>query len=198
VVELNGNSKIAYQADWQENKVREVWLEGEGFFSVQHLKSHQKFIVHTQKKFAIEVLGTQFNVFARPSGTQVMLRSGKIRLDIPEAKSIVMKPGELIQFQDKPAAYTKAVVDPAVYSAWKENKFSLNNTSLKQILTRLEETYGVKVQVSNPNLLRLKGSGTMPADNLETLLQVIAETFELKVNQENPDYILLEPADTLE
>ncbi|HZB14371.1 MAG TPA: FecR domain-containing protein, partial [Chryseolinea sp.] len=60
-VVLNGNSKLKYSKNWSAEQVREVWIDGEGFFAVQHTKSHQKFVVHTGEGLSVEVLGTKFN-----------------------------------------------------------------------------------------------------------------------------------------
>lgn len=45
LVYLNGNSKLIYNRNWQ-GKERKVWLGGEAFFNVVHIKDHQKFTVH--------------------------------------------------------------------------------------------------------------------------------------------------------
>jgi ferric-dicitrate binding protein FerR (iron transport regulator) len=53
---------------------------------VKHLNTNQKFLVHTADRLTVEVLGTSFNVFKRPSGTRVVLQSGKVKLNIANAR----------------------------------------------------------------------------------------------------------------
>src|SRR5450432_2460415 len=103
-VTLNGNSSISYTSDWKENKVREVWINGECYFNVTHLnkdstniKPAERFIVHCSD-VNIEVLGTTFNVKARHGKTNVALITGKIRIDYTDAaagtKTVIMAPGD--------------------------------------------------------------------------------------------------------
>lgn len=183
VVTLNGNSQLTYNPEWPVNQPREIWLTGEGFFSVTHTKNHQRFVVHTAPDFQVEVLGTQFNVAKRPSGTQVVLNSGKIKLKIAGTKDVYMKPGELVSFKKQPVQYAKKQVNPKIYSAWKQQKILLDNTPLREILLKLEDTYGFRTEVTDSSLLGQKASGSMPTGNPKLLLQVIAETYDLKVVQ---------------
>ncbi len=44
-VVLNANSSLRVSDNTSEDSVREVWLEGEAFFSVTHTPDHQRFIV---------------------------------------------------------------------------------------------------------------------------------------------------------
>ena len=46
-VVLNGNTSISYASHWEEGQEREVFLEGEAFFSVKSGNSRQKFIVYS-------------------------------------------------------------------------------------------------------------------------------------------------------
>ena len=63
LVTLNANSSLRVADRWGRRTEREVWLEGEAFFSVSKLKkagSAVKFTVHTHD-LNVEVRGTEFN-----------------------------------------------------------------------------------------------------------------------------------------
>ena len=189
---LNGNSELSYRSGWAEIEPREVWLQGEAFFSVVHTRSHEKFVVNTSEVFSIEVLGTRFNVSTRKSGTKVILNEGSIELHILKAdeskggtENVIMRPGDLVSFYQDPSEYVRKSVNPEMYSAWTESRLLLDNTPLSSIITFLEETYGLRVVVSDPSMLELRGSGTMPTRDLDLLLKVISETFSLKLQQDN-------------
>jgi ferric-dicitrate binding protein FerR (iron transport regulator) len=181
---LNGNSTITYGDQWPGNGPREVYLDGEAFFSVMHNERDQKFIVNTSEQFNVEVLGTEFNVSKRKSGTRVVLNSGKVRLNIKEPEGneqVAMKPGDLVEFKDGPADYIKKAVNAEVYSSWKDKKLILDHTSLKEILTMLEENHGLKSTVADKDLLDQKVSGSMPAEDINMLLKDIAVTYRIKI-----------------
>src|SRR5690606_17847152 len=59
---LNGNTSLSYDGHWVGDDSREVYLEGEAFFSVVHTHHNLKFIVNTSSQMRVEVLGTEFNV----------------------------------------------------------------------------------------------------------------------------------------
>jgi transmembrane sensor len=188
VVYLNGNSQLTYDR-FVAGKAREVWLEGEAFFEVTHLKSHEKFMVHLSDQVEIEVLGTAFNVSNRTPEKAVVLKSGKIKLklqDEQKEKNIYLRPGDLVTTGDKPTSgIHKKTVDPQVYYAWIAHKWVLDNTSLGEMLLKLRETYGIKTLVTNKALLEKRASGSipLPKDNAQALVGDIANLFELSIQK---------------
>jgi ferric-dicitrate binding protein FerR (iron transport regulator) len=187
VVTLNANSKLTLPENWNAASDREVWLEGEAFFEVTHQKNHQKFLVHTADKFAVEVLGTAFNVFKRRSGTWVLLQSGKVKLNIgdnaDEETAVVMQPGELVEMQPETGTYTRKKVNPEIASAWTTRRLMFDNTPLSEIVSMLEETYGLQVSVSHPELLQKRVFGSCPTDDIDVLLTAISRPFGLSAKR---------------
>jgi transmembrane sensor len=180
---LNGNSTLSYKKRWSNNGIREVFLDGEAFFDVSHSQNQQKFLVHTADGFYVEVLGTEFAVSKRTQKTRVVLNSGKIGLIIKDQhrnEKISMNPGELVEFGDNPLQYTKKNVNPEVYSSWKDRKLILERTSLQELLTMIEDVYGLKLGVDDENLLEQRISGKIPAQNLDTLIQDISAIYKVK------------------
>src|SRR5690606_10326257 len=98
-VVMNGNSTMTMAKNWYSDRPREVYLDGETIFSVRKSKDHQKFIVHTSDDFNVEVLGTEFNVFARESKTRVVLNSGTVQLNINQSSlsdQVKLSPGDML------------------------------------------------------------------------------------------------------
>jgi ferric-dicitrate binding protein FerR (iron transport regulator) len=194
VVRLNGNSQLRYKASWK-GKSREVWLDGEAFFNVTHTENHQQFLVHLSDKKDIEVLGTEFNVSDRTTGSYIVLKSGKIKLNLPEhtdsnTNNIYLQPGDLVEVlaeKNQKNKIKKRVVNPQMYYAWTKGKWMLDATSLEEMLQRLQETYGITTVVSNKDLLKRRASGSipLPAENVETLITDIANLFELKIHKQD-------------
>lgn len=182
---LNANSTLRILKDWNDKADREIWLEGEAFFSVVHTKTNQPFRVRTDDGVSVDVLGTMFNVYKRTLKTTVILKSGQIRLNLPMAESqekILMKPGDMVEFKGK--KYKKEEVDPQLYTAWTQNKIILNHTSLGEMVRMLRDNYGLEVKVADATLLEQTVSGSMPLANAEELLQQMAKAFQLKITRE--------------
>ena len=192
---LNGHSTLRYAAGWGASKPREVWLDGEGYFSVKHQPNNQRFVVHTRAGFAVEVLGTKFTVYRRRDQARVVLLSGKVRIDFDDQQrpDVILKPGELLETRDsQPAAPIHKAVHTAPYASWKDAQLVLEETSIAELATRLQDTYGVEVVVNSPALAGRRMTGTVPVGDLEVLLQALQETFHLKASREAGRIVLSE------
>jgi transmembrane sensor len=195
VVMLNSNSSIRYTPQWGSGQVREVWIEGEAYFSVAHTRNHRKFRVHTPSGMVVEVLGTEFNVKDRSSATQVVLRDGQVKLLLyhtPAEKHVLMAPGEAVTLTGTASGYTRRKVDPDQYLSWTQHKLIFKNTSLAEIKTLLEETYGLTVNIPDKGLLEQQISGSVPSNNVESLLFALSESFNYRIIQENNQLLFLE------
>lgn len=191
---LNSNSKIRYVSHWDSDETREVWVEGEAFFSVVHTNNHQKFQVKMPSGMAVEVLGTQFNVKNRDSETRVVLKSGKVKLLINQdnqEKQITMNPSESVELTKTAAGYIKTKVDPQQYLSWTQHKLIFKNTMIADIKTLLEETYGLTVVIPDTSMLHQKISGSVPSNNVESLLFALSESFNYKIVQKNNQLFFL-------
>lgn len=188
---LNSNSVLRLSSPWKTNSPREVWLDGEAFFSVTHKRNNQIFKVMTEEDVAIEVLGTTFNVYHR-NETKILLNTGRIQLSLPTVQAdekVVMKPGELVEYNKK--KYVKRTVDPKMYTAWTHNNLYLERTSLREMLHLIKDNYGIDVEVKK-NLLDQTISGSMPVTDSESLMRQIAKAFRLKVVREGDQYYMKE------
>jgi transmembrane sensor len=179
---LNSHSTITYLKHWFKHHAREVTLEGEGFFEVNHLNKdtdkilpNERFFVHG-KDVTIEVLGTAFDVRQRRGETEVVLQRGKIKLsvqDISKSK-IIMTPGEIFTYDPTGKKMVLAKAVPENYSAWKEKKLVLNDPTLEQIVNYLEDNYGKKIIIEDTSLKERKIEGPILLNNLDDALFIIS------------------------
>ena len=198
-VMLNGHSTLRYPAAWAAGKPREVWLDGEGYFSVQHQADNQRFVVHTQAGFNVEVLGTKFTVSRRRDQGRVVLLSGKVRVHFEDRQrpDVLLTPGELVETREvKPAqpivtAYRK-VRSAAPYASWKDAQLVLDETTIAELAARLHDTYGLEVVVATPELNRRRVTGTVPVRDLDVLLQSLEEAFHLQAARQGSRLTLTE------
>jgi transmembrane sensor len=192
-VVLNGNSRLRYPAIW-DGGPREIWLEGEAFFDVKHLRTNSTFTVHLSDGKDIQVLGTQFNVIDRHTRSCIVLKSGSIRLSLAgKEKPVYLRPGDMVQVNDNGSQVTaKEVVNPETYSSWTHGRWQLDGTSLGEMLQKIEENYGVTVQVENQELLTKRASGSIPlsSTHAQTLIEDIASLFELHFIKKDNQLIL--------
>jgi transmembrane sensor len=187
LVTLNANSNLRISDRWSIAREREVWLEGEAFFSVSKIKRkglQAKFVVHTAD-LNVEVKGTEFNVNTRKNQTQVALSEGLVHLflcGIGKKNEIRMKPGDLVDFsQNNKKLLVRHLVDASPVFSWKNNRWTLNNTSLEEISSLIRETYGVTVTIDNDSLRYQKICGVVPTDNMEDLLSALESILPVSI-----------------
>jgi ferric-dicitrate binding protein FerR (iron transport regulator) len=195
VAVLNGNSTLRYASRWNGGGAREVQLEGEAFFKVTHTQNHQKFMVRTTSPMAVEVLGTEFVVRSRPSGTRVVLSYGKVKLHLdqgPAGREVTMRPGEMVELNGSAEGYSQKMVNPEHFTSFRQRKLLLKDTPIREIVLLLQDTYGLEVQVPDPAVLDQRISGSIPADSVNSLLFVLSQAFGYTIEKEGNQVILKE------
>jgi ferric-dicitrate binding protein FerR (iron transport regulator) len=188
---LNSNSTLEFEDNWSQKSAREIYVSGEAFFSVIHLEDDQPFKVFTGKGVAIEVLGTEFNVYHREDNTKVVLSSGAITLSFPmkdnEGK-ILMKPNELVEFKE--SKYKKKEVNAADYVSWTKKVLNLDETSLGEMIQKAKDNYGIEVKVADEALLIQTASGSMPITDADAFMNQISKIFNVEIIKTNNNYFI--------
>lgn len=188
-VTLNGNSTLRYSDNWDKiGNEREVWLEGEGFFSVtKHQNQGQnhltKFTVHAND-LLVEVRGTQFNVQNRPENTQVVLHEGKVLIRNEQQDSVLLRPNELAEL-DTRAGIRKKTVNAQHFISWKDQVLIFSEEPIRNILDRLENTYGWQINVQDSSWLQQKYTGSVPTNRTELLFDKFSLLYELDIAYQN-------------
>ena len=190
-VVLNGNSQLKIPKTWDTGQARNVWLKGEAFFSVQHLTSETKFVVHTAD-LQVEVLGTEFNVNNRRNKTKVVLSSGKIKVNLEKNKqTLEMQPGDFIEFSSQSNEINKKKVDSKKYTAWTNFELTFHSTPVEEVFETLEDVYGYSVVVENQvDFSGLSLTSKVSARDPEILLRVLENTFQMKIRRNKKQLLI--------
>ncbi len=193
-VTLNANSSLKHKRfNFGNQAVREVFLDGEAAFSVKHKTNNQRFIVRTSQKLEVEVLGTEFSVFARSRGSKVVLSKGKVKVNFLNGtakRSVMMKPGDLVSLDKTGKTEIKAVKNVNSYTAWKAHRFVFDDTSLEEISYQIAETFGVQIKINSEELANRTITGTFSADKADDLIAILQELLGLQY-QKNEDGTLV-------
>jgi transmembrane sensor len=186
VVILNGNSSITYNSDISNNQNREITLEGNAYFKIKKKADHRSFTVHTNS-ISIAVHGTEFNVDARGKATEIVLTSGKVKVNADDNKStsVYMIPGEKVQFDTIQHSFIKSNTNTLLYSAWTEGKWNFSSTSLVDITNLIHKYYGVETVFSNEKIKRLKISAVIPVTDLVSFTNILSKTLDLKITEQH-------------
>jgi len=192
-VALNANSTLKIPRFGFGREAREVFLVGEGEFTVSHTVDHKRFVVKTSEKFQVEVLGTQFSVFARPRGTKVALTSGSVRIDYDKddaRKEMMMEPGDLAVLDRKGEVQLEKNKDVKAFASWKEQRYVFDGTPMDDIASMVEENFGIKVSIADEETRMRTITGNFKTQNADELLKTISEALDLRMSAAG-DSILL-------
>lgn len=190
VVSLNQHSHIKLLKVWtEEDSIREVWLDGEAYFSVQRTTNNSKFIVHSGD-LKVEVLGTTFNVKKQAGSTTVVLETGKVQLisDRKPEEKVIMEPGQMVEY--KAGELTQKPVNTQVFTAWKEGKIIFENATITEVVRRLGESYGLAVDYSALQETEGQFNGSFPADDLDVLLSALSKAYPWQIERQGKKIII--------
>lgn len=169
---INANSTIEYsQAD---KKLRQVTLTGEAFFKVTEDKK-KPFIV-SMNGLEVEVLGTSFNAKAREYADiiETSLVEGSIRLRSGNlSQDYYLKPNEKAIFNKTTNRMQIMHTDNDLETAWMYNRLKFSSEKFTDVLTRLEEWYGVRIINNCPDIANDLISGTFREEKIENALQAL-------------------------
>ena len=186
LVTLGPNSKISYTRNWDDRKERELWLKGEAFFSVKHLKNNQQFVVYTND-VEVEVLGTDFNVNDRGGEVKVVLENGQVNLRIPhedETTEILMQPGEIVRYSPSTRkTVQKAIKDTKKYTSWKDRILIFKGTPVSEIAGIIKDYHGLNVIIKDSGIGDRAFTAEVPVEDPEFLLTLLAESLNLRVTE---------------
>jgi len=147
-VYLNANSSFSYPAAFAIDS-RQVTLAGEAFFEVKH-NADLPFIVSALGT-DIKVHGTSFNVFAyiEEPWLEASLLEGKIEI-IPgktPKKSVFLNPGEKAHYNHLTGEMRVSKTDLRAETAWRRGDIIIRSQPFNEIITQLENFYGIKIIV---------------------------------------------------
>lgn len=197
VVFLGANSSLEFKKNWKPGKVREVWVDGEAHFEVQHINQDKKkilpahkFVAHIQDKLDVEVLGTVFNIKHRKDQAQVELESGSVKVTDTKT-SIMLLPGETVtRVGTEPVAKTET--DVSLIYNWTDRELIMDQAEIGLVLETIEESFDKPVKLMGKDLQLKKLDGILPLSKQKETILALAAILNVKV-QVTDEAIILTP-----
>lgn len=170
---LNSGSSIEF-GDLDRQKVRQVRLKGEAFFSVAG-DPKRPFIVNTPD-FNVKVLGTKFNVNTYNDIKTVVLVEGSV--DVLRGRDRVsITPGEMFAWDS--AGNEGRILEVATdnYVSWVNGYLLFENIPLGEVLSQLQSFFGVRFFYDAAKASSTRISGKLELrDGLDTALLNLKNT----------------------
>lgn len=189
---LNANSALRVPRWGFGSRTREVRLDGEAEFSVRHLPDHRRFVVKTSSDFSVEVLGTEFVLYARDVRRRVVLNWGSVKVTYQPGRQVLMRPGDWVALDGAGRLERRKTATPARFAAWKEHRFTFDQTRLADIGDLIREHFGLTVRIADSTLAERRVSGVFQAEEADELLDALGELLRFRVEEDN-DGVTIQP-----
>lgn len=161
---LNSSTTFRFP-DRFSSKVREVYIDGEGYFDI--VRDEKKpFIIHANQQ-TINVLGTKFNVmdYSTDDYAITTLYSGRVKvlssdIDGQAAKEETLKPNQQVYLDKATARLTVSNIKPEMDRMWLNKTYHFHGEPLQRIVKRLEKLYHVNFTITDEKLQNEPFTGT--------------------------------------
>jgi ferric-dicitrate binding protein FerR (iron transport regulator) len=194
-VTVGAGSRLRYPVTFTGRRTV-VLDKGLAYFDVVHDPAHP-FTVQARGAM-VEELGTAFSVAASPqdASVRVVVADGRVLLrgrDMARAAGVTLSRGDLGIVRANAsgvAAVTRQAVDVQNALAWVDGRLVFSATPMRDVLTTLEQWYGVTFAVADSSLLVGRVTGTFPGSSLNDILAQLAEVSDLTVERQGTRVVL--------
>ena len=177
---LNARTTLQYPVTFSQ-KQRTVFLKGEAYFQVTKDTAHP-FRVESEAQ-VVEVLGTQFNVYAygHEEQTYTTLVEGKVAVTASASgQHVQLMPGQQASLGRQGGEIVVGEVNIQQVVDWKNGMFVFDDLSLEAILRKVARWYDVEVFYRNQQAKAIVFKGNLPRyGELPELLKVLENSSEV-------------------
>lgn len=176
-------SRLRYPVTFGTNGRRDVHLEGEAFFEVEH-DERRPFLVHTARGIT-EDLGTKFAVQEYPSDSavQVVVAEGSVELRPAggaPGRGALLRPGQLGRLTRSGDALVRSDVDLTRYLAWTEGRLIFDDTPLRDALPALGRWYDLDFVLGDSTIGDRHVTATLAAESIAETLKLLSSTLDVR------------------
>lgn len=179
MVWLNSSSRLTFPTRFTGD-AREVLVEGEVYFGVQHDES-KPFIVRVND-VSVRVLGTEFCISAYPENEGVMTTLVRGAMQVTSGNNqVVLKPGYQAVVDQYSGAISQRAVELSLYTSWVRGIFEYENMELNDIMVQLARWYDVQFTFSASECKERRFTGVIRKyEDLNDVLDMIEKTTNVK------------------
>ncbi len=201
--DLNTNSRVG--VDYSERS-RVIRLErGEAYFKVAH-DTNRPFWVHAGDRW-VRAVGTAFNVYLRPSGVEVTVSEGTVKVvnssegESPPPDASYIKSAAAVTAGEQADAQGRAEVIRALNAAeltrllaWRKSSLYFQDEPLGDVVNELMRYTTLKIEIVDDSLRQLPVGGTFQTspEGAEDLLRMLQDGFGTRIRREGADHVYIE------
>jgi transmembrane sensor len=204
-LDLNTNSRV--WVDYTQS-TRVIRLErGEAYFKVAH-DTQRPFWVRAGNTW-VRAVGTAFNVYLRPTGVEVTVSEGTVKVvnapanDSPPSDAALTQSAAAVTAGEQADAHGRAEVIRALNSAqltrllaWRRSSLYFQDQPLGEVVDELMRYTTLKIEFQDEALRQVPVGGTFQTspEGAEALLTMLRDGFGTTIRRDGDDHVYIEGA----
>lgn len=173
-VHMNSASSITYPNKF-DTKSRNIAIVGEIYFDINR-DENRPFNIRV-KDYAVQVLGTSFNVqaYEDEEDFSVTVESGSVRIDLDDSgkNSFILEKNQKLIFNPSTNLTEIVEIVSADDLSWRQGVLKFDSTPMKKVEKILERWYGVEIVISDSDLKNASINGTHKNKNLKSVVEAL-------------------------
>lgn len=193
-IELNTRTRLVVRFDSGERKVE--LRAGEAFFAVAKDPSRPFRVLSDDA--VVQAIGTQFNVYERPGGTEVTVVEGRVALTARHAetamqtKATELSAGSRARIKDEATPVVAAARSDAAV-AWRQRRLVFEDEALGTVVDEFNRYNVRQLVVADTALAARRISGIFDPHQPQDLVDFLTQHDDVRADP-SAERILLEPA----
>ncbi|WP_256005735.1 FecR family protein [Pedobacter deserti] len=202
MVILAKGSSLTLFSDFNGASGRKVRLEGKAYFDIAHDPS-RPFIIHTGNVLT-RVLGTAFDITTSAGSKTVKVNviRGKVEVKNTVSRQVTYLHKDMqLVFGEDNRVTLRQEVNAEQELAWRQQDLEFNDISLEDAVQRLEEQFGYKIVVNDPDLRKQKFTYSMrsnesPDSFMKSFCEFLMATYSINKELKTISIQPLKPTST--
>lgn len=198
VLHLNTRSKVRVRYTEQARAVN--LLEGQAIFTVE--KDPTRPFRVSAGDTVIEAVGTQFDVYRRPTGTVVSVIEGVVKIEpaakagsapaLPsgETETPRIKAGEQARIAHDGTIAKRAEPEITTLIAWRERRLVFRGETLEDVVAEFNRYLPTPIQLETNTARDKRIAGTFNADDPESFMLFVEQYDDLEVVERGNGYVI--------
>jgi ferric-dicitrate binding protein FerR (iron transport regulator) len=192
-VTIYPGSKLAFPKHFAIDR-REVYLDGDAFFSVSKNPNRPFFVYNNQ--IVTQVLGTSFGIHKKNDQVEVDVKTGRVavyenkdQISLSEVQlksnGVIITPNQKVTYYQQERHFVTSIVDqPIPVPKEPDTKiaqvhFNYSETPLYKVLNDLENTYELEIVLENDKIKNCLFTGDLSGQTLFNKLEGICLVFNV-------------------
>jgi len=175
---------VHYSAEHRKLRLRQ------GEILIKTAPDSRPFIVKTEHG-QLEPLGTEFSVRALPSGTNISVYEGAVKVSARESGATeIIQAGQQTHFSKTLIAQLQTA--KSARRSWVRGLLMADDISLAELIEEISPYHHSHINLS-PALANLRVMGTYPLHNLDETLAMLSSTLPIRIEKPLPWWINIRP-----